>query len=284
MPRIAVISDIHGNVAALDAVLDDLRDAAPDEVLVGGDLVGRGPEGRAVVRAIASSGWRGVRGNHEDYLLNFVRRSVPEDWLEIDEWAASRWMAAELGADDIDYIDALPMALSAQSDPRLVLTHGTPRANNEGIGPWTHDDDLERHVSELPGRVFVCGHTHRAMVRPSGGTLVVNAGSVGLPFDGDRRAAYALIDIDGDAVSAQIRRVDYPVGNTLAAYNRTGFLAAGGATSQMLSLELEYARPHLVPFITWCAQHDYRAVPEHIGAFLAVWHARIGLDPAAGRD
>lgn len=274
MSRIAVISDIHGNVAALDAVMDDLREVAPDEVLVGGDLVGRGPEGRAVVRAIEASGWRGVRGNHEDYLLNFIRRQVPADWLEIEEWAASRWMAAELAADDVAYIDRLPMAIRSDIDASVVLTHGTPRANNEGIGPWTPDDELAHHVAALPGRVLVCGHTHRAMVRQHGSTLVVNAGSVGLPFDGDRRASYAVIDLAADGPRAHIRRVDYALDNALAAYDRTGFRSAGGATSHMLTLELEYARPHLVPFIAWCATQGYRALPEHIDAFLTVWNTR----------
>ena len=94
MPRIAVIADIHANMPALEAVIRDIEQQEIDEVLVGGDLVGRGPQGSAVVKRIIEEGWAGVRGNHEDYLLNFRRRTVREEWLTAEEWSALRWMAA----------------------------------------------------------------------------------------------------------------------------------------------------------------------------------------------
>ena len=78
MTLIAVLADVHGNVPALEAVLDDIVAQRPDEVLVGGDLVGRGPCGKEVVLRLSELGWRGVRGNHEDYLLAFRHRRVPD--------------------------------------------------------------------------------------------------------------------------------------------------------------------------------------------------------------
>ena len=78
MSRVAIISDVHGNVPALEAVLEDLERRPVDEVIVGGDLVGRGPEGSKVVARIRATGWPNVRGNHEDYLLGFRRGRVPD--------------------------------------------------------------------------------------------------------------------------------------------------------------------------------------------------------------
>ncbi len=253
MGRIAVIADIHGNLPALEAVLADLESAAPDEVLVAGDLVGRGPQGREVVEAIAAGGWRALRGNHEDYLLSFRRREVPEDWWETEEWAASRWMAAQLGEEAARYIAELPFALEPATAPDLLLIHGSPRSNNEGLGPWTSDRELDRHLVGIRQEVLVCAHTHRPMVRRLADGLVVNVGSVGLPFNGDRRAQYAILEHRDGRWEVETRQVDYPLAAILEVYRASGFLAAGGITAELLRLELVHARPLLVPFLKWAA-------------------------------
>ena len=203
---IAVIADIHGNGPALEAVLEDLERVAPDEILVGGDLVGRGPEGSRVVRRIADLGWPSVRGNHEDYLLDFRRKKVPTEWFETDEWAASRWMAEELGTEDADYIAALPFSMTSCLAQEVRLVHGSPRSNNEGIGPWTADEELEEHLRSIEESVLVCGHTHRPLTRRLGPGLVVNVGSVGLPFNRDRRAQYTLLHRTGTRWEVELRR------------------------------------------------------------------------------
>ena len=93
MTRLAVLADVHGNMPALEAVIEDIESHGVDEVLVGGDLVGRGPEGSLVTRRIRELGWPSIRGNHEEYVLTFRKGEVPADWLEAKEWAAARWMA-----------------------------------------------------------------------------------------------------------------------------------------------------------------------------------------------
>ncbi len=97
MPRVAIFADVHGNIPAFQAILNDIDRQHIDEVLAGGDLVGRGPAGRAAVEMVRAKGWRGVRGNHEDYLQNFRQKRVPAEWWTLAHWSASRWMAAELG-------------------------------------------------------------------------------------------------------------------------------------------------------------------------------------------
>jgi len=178
MTRIAIISDIHGNVPALEAVLDDLAVQEPDEVLVGGDLVGRGPQGSAVVQRISELGLPSIRGNHEDYLLGFRHEAVPDDWLTAAVWSASRWMAAELDQPSVDYIESLPFSLQAQTVRGVRLVHGTPRSNEEGIGPWSREDEIEDHLASVVEPVLVCAHTHRPLIHESEQGLVVNVGSV----------------------------------------------------------------------------------------------------------
>ncbi|MCP3979179.1 MAG: metallophosphoesterase family protein [bacterium] len=268
MPRIAVISDVHGNVPALEAALADLAGAGVDEILVGGDLVGRGPQGSEVVRRIRATGYRGVRGNHEDYLLGFRKEDVPKAWLHQEEWAASRWMAAELSDEDVAYIAALPFALTAESDPEVCLVHGSPRSNMEGLGPWSDDDELEHHVDHVEGEVLVCAHTHRPLVRRLRNGLVVNVGAVGLPFNRDRRAQYAILERTGHGWEVELRQIDYSVSAVLEIYENTGFLTQGGVTAQLLRLELENAAPFLVPFIKWAEVAEVPVASSEIDTFL----------------
>jgi predicted phosphodiesterase len=277
MPRIAVISDIHGNVPALEAVMADLERVAPDEVLVGGDLVGRGPEGAEVVRRIAATGWATIRGNHEEYLLEFRRGQVPAQWLHAAEWSAARWMAGELGAEEAAWIDGLPFSLASRLAPGLRLVHGTPRSTREGIGPWLSDELLAGHLAEVEESLLVCAHTHRPLERAVPGGLVVNVGSVGLPFNRDRRAQYAIFEpragggVNGGRWRVELRQVEYDLARTFEVYERTGFLAEGGVTARLLRMELEHAVPILVPFLKWTEVAGVDPAEAELPAFLEVY-------------
>lgn len=269
--RIAVFSDIHGNVPAFEAVLADIALQAPDVVVCAGDLVGRGPAGDAIVREVAARGWPTVRGNHEDYLVNFRRQQVPEHWLHTEEWAAARWMAAELSDASADWIASLPVELVLPEAPGVRIIHGTPRSNADGLGPWMDDDTIAGEIASVAEPVLVCAHTHRPMNRRVAGKHVVNVGSVGLPFNNDPRAQYAVLDGDGDRWAATIRAVEYDRGATRSLYARSGFELAGGATSALLLLELEHATPYLVPFIVWARFEGRPPLPQHIPDFLATF-------------
>jgi len=283
MARIAVLSDIHGNVPALEAVLADLETVAPDEVLVGGDLVGRGPQGTAVVRRIAELGWRTIRGNHEEYLLDFQRGNVPSAWLHAAEWSAARWMASELGAEEARWIEALPFSLTSQAAPGLRLVHGTPSSTREGIGPWLSDRRLGEHLAEVEETLLVCAHTHRPLHRRVDGGQVVNVGSVGLPFNGDQRAQYAVFEPAGpeseDAWHVELRQVPYDRERILRIYDETGFLAEGGVTARLLRLELEHAAPVLVPFLKWSEVRGRTPEEAELGTFLELYRPGEPLGP-----
>jgi len=253
MKRVAVIADIHGNTRAFDAVVDDIERQGVDEVLVAGDLVGRGPFGGAIVERVLARGWRALRGNHEDYLLNFRRQTVPARWMVTEEWAASRWMAAELDDAHVDYLDTLPMTMTSSTDPRLRLVHGSPAGYNDGLGPWNTDAELEGHLAAFEETVLVCAHTHRPMVRELPGGLVVNVGSVGLPFNGDWRAQYGIFTRRADRWEVDLRQVPYDREGFLGDFVDCGFLAEGRITAALLMREVEWARPWLVPFLKWAS-------------------------------
>lgn len=267
MTRVAVLADIHGNMPALEAVIDDIATQQIDEVLVGGDLVGRGPQGSRVIQRISELGWPTVRGNHEDYLLTFRRGEVPPDWLEAEEWSASRWMAADLTDADVQYMETLPFSLRSRDLPQIHLVHASPGSNNDGIGPWTSERSIKRHFDSIAESVLVCAHTHRPLHQQFEDGHVVNVGSVGLPFNRDRRAQYVVFDSDDDEWVIQFRQVDYDLEQILEVYDSSGFLSAGGVTAKLLIMELENAQPYLVPFLQWASTLRVPPIEAQVDVF-----------------
>ena len=213
--RAAIVSDIHGNLTAFEAVLADLRQASPDLILHGGDLAGPGSRPVAVVDRIRDLGWQGVLGNTDEMLprpgtLADFAGGAPQlqaMFAAIEEMAA--WMRAELGADHLAWLDALPMV---HTEERLALVHAGPQSTWRSPTPEAADEELTRVYSPLGRPLVVYGHVHRPFVRRIGELTVANSGTVGQSYDGDPRASYLLVD-DG---RPEIRRVEYDIEGEIA--------------------------------------------------------------------
>lgn len=271
MSRHAIIADIHGNLPALDAVISDIEGQSVDQVWVGGDLVGRGPQGHGVVSRISELGWPCIRGNHEDYLLKFRKGEVEQAWLELPEWAAVRWMAAELTEEDEHYIDGLPFTLRIEAEKPIRLVHGTPDSHSVGIGPWTKEDKLVGYLDRIEEFCLVCAHTHRALERRLDAGLVINTGSVGLPFNGIEKAQYIILsEMEGDW-HVEFRQIEYDRERVYQVYESSGFLEAGGVYAWLLKKELESARTYLVPFLKWCEYEREAPSFERLEPFLSLY-------------
>jgi predicted phosphodiesterase len=208
--RVAIVSDIHGNLTAWEAVLDDIRSVAPDVVLHAGDLADGGSSPAAIVDCIRAFGWAGVQGNGDEMLSRpesldeFISQSTapPTLWYAVREMAA--WTRASLGKERLSWLGQLPLALTTDE---LAVVHASPDHSWKGPAANATDADLERTYGVPRRPTVVFGHTHLPGVRRLGetGRLVINSGSVGLPYDGDPRAAYLLLE-NG---TPQIRRVSY---------------------------------------------------------------------------
>jgi predicted phosphodiesterase len=208
--RIAVVSDIHGNLTAFEAVLADLRHTAPDLIFHGGDLADGGPGGAAIIDQIRGLGWPGVIGNTDEMLAvpetleDFASRSPHLENL----WTAVREMAAAsrelLGEDRLAWLRRLPRLQTRDS---MALVHASPASPWRAPGPEAADAEMESTYAPLAKPIIVYGHIHRRYIRSVGGMTIVNTGSVSLSYDGDPRASYLLLD-DG---APEIRRVRYDV-------------------------------------------------------------------------
>jgi len=248
MHKLAVLSDIHGNFAALQAVADHIDRWEPDAIVVAGDIVNRGPCSRECLRFVlaraADSGWRIIRGNHEEYVLRVVREPGERPGLEGVVRENVRWTAQQLG-DEVAKIDGLPaqISLRAPDGGEVRVVHASMRNNRDNILPDTPDEILREQIAPAPPLICV-GHTHRPLVRTIDATLVVNAGSAGLPFDGDARASYAQLTWHA-GWQATIARVAYDRHQTERDYVATGFMRDSGVLAALIYDEFRTARPRL---------------------------------------
>jgi len=226
MMRVAVVSDIHGNRTAFDAVMADLRQTAPDLIFHGGDLVHGGADSAGIVDRIRDLGWRGVAGNADemlfdpDSLTQFAQQSpqLTRLFKAIEEMAAADREA--LGEQRLDWLRSLPRS---QTHGRMTLVHASPETAWRAPGPEAADGELAKVYSPLGGSIAVYAHIHRAFIRSVArvdlpAMTVVNTGSVSLCYDGDRRASYLLLD--GETPS--IRRVEYDLDRELKALAASG--------------------------------------------------------------
>ncbi len=211
--RIAIISDIHGNLIALDAVLQDLNEQPPvDQLVVAGDLCLNGPCPRQVIERVQALQCPVIQGNTDFEIVT----QAPEKGEKKRNTAA--WTREKIGQPGIHYLASLPFSHtianpvgSVASD--LYIVHANPLNLEDAIFPNSTDDELERLLGGLDSRIGVLafGHLHIAYIRWWRNLLLFDVGSCGIPRDEDHRAAYGILNWNGKAWEAEIHRVPYDV-------------------------------------------------------------------------
>jgi putative phosphoesterase len=231
--RIAVLSDVHGNLAALEAVAAEIRREKPDAVLVAGDLVLNGPDPNGCVdalRRLESEGALIVSGNTDiavgdfDYGAAFpqYQDGVPEAIS-----AAAEWAHDELGDEQLDWLRRLPAErrVRAEDDTLVLVVHASPGSQTRGFDQSLDANVIFERAAATDARVMCVGHTHLPEVRDLGWKVIVNDGSAGYVFDGDATASWALVTITAGQVEAVIRRTPFDalaVANAIAARGLPG--------------------------------------------------------------
>lgn len=218
--RVAILSDTHGNLVALEAALADLGGQSVDSIVCLGDVAATGPQPRETLRRVRALGCPMVMGNCDQHLLD-VRADPPPSSEPPDLiGAVDSWCATELSDEDEAFIRSFQPTVSIELAPgrALLCYHGSPRSFNDLVQPFTPDDELAGFFAGHEVAIGAGGHTHNQMLRRFGAMLLLNPGSIGLPLDrfppddkvrNPAWAEYALVTSEGAHLGIELCRVPY---------------------------------------------------------------------------
>ena len=273
MPTFAVIADMHGNLPALEAVLDDLAVVKPDAIYFAGDFVNRGPQSGAVVERAMALELPAISGNHDTWLASMAHgRHIPQNWDD-HWWTPQRLAVGELTPQRLAWLDALPATLHIElpgATPAL-LAHGSPRNSREGMGRMFSDAEAAEALAGVEERTVIGAHIHYPWERRVNGEHVVVIGAVGCPFNGDINAQYGLFtwDAGNNDWRFEHRSVPYDHEPLYAAWRESGYLDDGSLAADLMLLEHRTARTHYVPFWDWALANDLPLTRENYERFAA---------------
>ena len=217
--RLAILSDIHGNLPALEAVMADVKGQSPDQIWCGGDIAWGGPWASECIAQVRDSGWTTVKGNTDVWITGDPQTiQDKKQRTEAEELAA----AHEISDEDGQWLLNLPLGHNGPGS--VLLVHGTPQSPFEGPEPDAPSGEFE--IYEGKASLVVYGHVHIAFARRlSEGTLVANTGAVGLPKDGPK-ASYLLVDQKGPDLLLRHRRVSFDIDGAISEAKNKGGLVA----------------------------------------------------------
>ena len=246
--RVAALHDVHGNLPALEAALDEIAALAVDRIVFGGDLVWGPPDPAGVIARIRTLGDRAlsISGNADREVVAAFDAKRPVNWsgdpADLNE-AVAAWSASRLRLADRAFLASLPgeLVLDVDGLGPVRFMHGSPRSDEEILLPTTPDEVVREALAGVPEGVVVGGHTHVSMDRSLDGQRLLNAGSVGLPYEGLPGAYWLLLGpgvelrrtvYDFDAAAALVRECGCPAAaqfaddNVLAAPTREEAIVA----------------------------------------------------------
>lgn len=246
--RIALISDIHGNLPALEAVYADIQAAGVDEIICLGDVANIGPYPAECLDFIQSLGCVTLQGNHELYLLG---SHLPADWQTCPTWAPVRWARTQLTAAHFEFMSALPFAheLPANGLAPAVFVHACLVDQFLGFKAEYTDDETAVRMNGRDDITLFCAHTHRPLYRLWSNSRIVNIGSVGMPLDDTPAAKYVIATRHKSSWNVEFRHVAYDVTAVMAAFDRGGLQAAGGLITGLFRYQMLTGRRVASPFL-----------------------------------
>ncbi len=218
--RIALISDLHGNQAAMQAVLDDIARTGVDRIVCLGDVATLGPSPELIIQTLRDLGCTCIMGNHDDFLLDpELIRTYTEAPIIVE---AVDWCRERLSGDDIEFVRTFQATCEIPLSPKatLFLFHGSPRSHMEDILATTPAEQLDEMLAGHTATVMAGGHTHIQMLRQHRGTLLLNPGSLGAPFREYAfggpptvlpHAEYATVEERSGTVNVNLHRVPFDV-------------------------------------------------------------------------
>lgn len=264
--RLAVLSDIHGNLPALKAVLDDLEQARPDGFILAGDYTGC-PQAVETIQLLRGlKGWM-IQGNGEASLRRLELGDAPAEWKTLRQFGLLRWDHARLTVETREFLFNLPEQQIIQIDHTapVRVVHGSPRSPYEKVTPQGDDSKLKQIVDKIGEAVLICGHTHIPWQREIRGRLIFNPGAVCGPLDGTVGAQYALMRWDGYRWQVEHHCVEYDLEPVRRSFCKSGLLEAGSYLARSFLLSIVSGRNVAEDFLALAYQLKSEAGMENTG-------------------
>ena len=264
--KIAALADIHGNYQALITIIEHVENWKPDLVIVLGDIINRGPRSRDCLHLIqeklASPSWHAIMGNHEQYVLRFSNPDAPKSGPEFETIRIIHWTYQSLSSADIQSVKELPLEFETllPGNQRLKAVHASMAGIRVGIYPSSSREEILNRVQPEMD-LFLVGHTHQPLVKTIGRTTIINAGSIGLPFDGDSRPGYAQITRENNHWKGKIIRLSYDLEAAQKDFYNTEFISEGGPLADLVLTEMEIAWPQLSH---WSRRYEEKVLKQQI--------------------
>ncbi|GGD82117.1 metallophosphoesterase family protein [Paenibacillus nasutitermitis] len=218
--RAAFISDIHGNSTALGAVLEDIGRQRIDQIYVLGDLCYRGPDPKGSLAMVQSLNTRVIKGNADEWVVRGVLPGeVPDKVIGMMNLERD-WTVSKLDRQDIAYLEGLQARLDLEWEGiRVKAFHATPESLFEVVLPSADDDVLQaKLMPAADADVYIYAHIHKPFIRYLNGRILMNIGSVGLPFDGMAKASYGIVEVEQGRISTSIERVGFDIEEVIRQY------------------------------------------------------------------
>jgi predicted phosphodiesterase len=246
--RIAVLSDIHGNLPAFEAALDHARKQKPDVMVIAGDTIIGSPDSAACWQLARSLGCPMLRGNHERYAAHFGTPKAHPDW-STELFSPLQWAVNQLTSEDRRQMEQLPLHYRLPEAPDLLFVHASLRDDHDTITLYTAEERLEEMFPGIQERFIVRGHNHTGQVRLWKAGWIVTASSVGLPLDSSPTAQYLLLDQTKTGWQILHQSVPYDLDTVIRRFHDTGCLAATGTMGRLFFREVITASHSVVPFL-----------------------------------
>lgn len=272
MTVLAVLSDIHGNLPALQAVMADMQRYTIDHVVIAGDHTGGGPFPRQVMETIFAHNWATVRGNNEFYLLDYETPRAPQHWSRYTIPPITNEL---LGEQWLQVIACMPdhLSLRFRDAPPIYVCHGRPGNPWQTIYPQTPINTINEWLEPVAESTVILGHSHVAMERHVNGWHIFNPGSVGVPLDGQLTASYMVLQGNDTGWSLlEHRRITFDSTSIFTEFERQQFVEQAGVAARLVVEEFHTARLQVHPFYTWlnCIYPDESESRKRLQEFLAI--------------
>ena len=237
--RIAVLTDIHGNLPAFEAVLDDVTHRHVELTVIGGDVVNGAPDSAACWQLARALNCPMLFGNHEGYVVDYgTPRANPA--AELPQFAPVRWAAAQCSDAEKREMGVLPRHLLLPEAPELLFVHASQRSDRDTIAAHTPEVEFSAMFPNTEATLIVRGHNHFSQVRVWGKRLILTAGAVGLHQGEPRAAQYVLLERRQTGWMFEHRVVHYDIDRALRRFAETGYLEATGVPGRLFQTRDRY--------------------------------------------